>query len=37
MASQEEVNWGQINIYPELLKKREGKGTLGVCMGSGGS
>lgn len=28
----EEVNWGQINIYPELLKRQEGKSTLVMCM-----
>lgn len=28
----EEVNWEQINIYPDLLKRQEGKGTLGMHM-----
>lgn len=32
----EEVNWRQINIYPELLKRQEGKGTLCICILGGG-
>lgn len=31
----EEVNWGQINIYPELLKRQKGKDTLVMCMVNG--